>query len=91
MFYKSVQTKMTSKIYSITRAFVSIIAIATSVSAFSQANIKPAINLFERQEYTQCAEALEAVLRTNERDAKTNFYLGASYVMSRSLLHGEYP
>ncbi len=75
---------MIFKIFSPIRKLIIIALVAfVTTSVFSQANIKPAINLFDRQEYTECAEALEAVLRTNERDAKTNFYLGAAYVMSR--------
>lgn len=74
---------MTLKTLISAKTFIISVATTIQVAVFSQANIKPAINLFERQQYTECAEALEAVLRTNERDGKTNFYLGAAYVMSR--------
>lgn len=56
--------------------------VLSNIMADGQAIIKSAINLFEKGQYETCIEALEAVLSTNERDTKTNYYLGASYVMS---------
>lgn len=63
-----------------TTALFAICSMA-SVCASAQAIIKPAVNLFDKGKYAECAEALESVLSTNERDVKTNYYLGASYVM----------
>lgn len=73
--------------------FLKVAAIATmlvqSVIAVSQANIKSAITLFDKGQYQECSEALEAVLPGNERDVKTNYYLGASYIMTnRNLSEG---
>ncbi|MCQ2229994.1 MAG: hypothetical protein MJZ13_09670 [Bacteroidales bacterium] len=58
-----------------------IAALLQTTIVFSQANIKPAISLFDKGQYEECAQALESVITSNERDAKTNYYLGASYVM----------
>jgi len=76
-------------IRNILKAAAIIIVLLQSANVYSQANIKPAISLFDKEQYEECSQALEAVISTNERDAKTNYYLGASYVMlNRNLSEG---
>ncbi|MCQ2227405.1 MAG: hypothetical protein MJZ01_05765 [Bacteroidales bacterium] len=62
------------------RAIIASIFILNISLAVAQVNIKPAIALFDRHDYDATISMLEPMARTNDRDAKINYYLGASYV-----------
>lgn len=61
-------------------------ASALSIAAWGQANIKNAIADFNDQKYEASIAQLEEVVQKNDRDPKANYYLGASYVATRSNL-----
>ncbi len=70
---------------------IAIIAVSATIStaAASQVNIKPAIAHFEAGEYTEAIAQLEQAAIKHDRDAKINYYLGASYVcIGRNLSEG---
>ena len=69
-------------------ALVAVI-ISISTAAISQVNIKPAIPHFEAGQYTEAIKQLEQAAIKHDRDAKLNYYLGASYVcLGKNLSEG---
>lgn len=64
-------------------AFTTIFVVAGAIAAVSQVNIKPAISAFEQGDYDSAIEQLEKTVAKYDRDVKTNYYLGASYVAAR--------
>ena len=65
------------------RAFTTILFIAVAAAASSQVNIKSAIAAFDAGDYETAIEQLEKTIVKYDRDIKTNYYLGASYVAKR--------
>ncbi|MDO4460870.1 MAG: SPOR domain-containing protein [Bacteroidia bacterium] len=47
-----------------------------------QINIKKVASLFDEGKYSAVISTLEPAMAKNDRDAKQNYYLGASYIMS---------
>ncbi len=52
----------------------------SSINTYSQVNIKPAIADFNAGRYDAAIESLEQTIEKYDRDARTNYYLGACYV-----------
>lgn len=64
-------------------AFTTLLVVAAAIAARAQVNIKPAISAFEQGDYDSAIEQLERTVAKYDRDVKTNYYLGASYVAAR--------
>ena len=60
------------------------IALIIGQTIQAQNNIKPAIQEFEKENYKGVIEYIVPQMNKLERDAKANYYLGASYVASNT-------
>lgn len=61
-----------------------IATLLIGLSVQAQNNIKPAIQEFDKSNYKGVIEYIEPLMGKLERDAKANYYLGASYVASNT-------
>lgn len=61
-----------------------LVTLNVSICLQAQTNIKPAIQEFEKANYKGAIAFIEPLMNKMERDAKANYYLGASYVASNT-------